>query len=1087
MGNRNTSFGRARKLTAWVMAFVMILSFFATPLAQVALAAPDGSGSEILSDGTDVGADAGATQSGEDSPEEKDQTPPESADSAEGGESQAPAGDDAAPAEGTEGTEGGEAAEGTAETEPVEDKAEPVEDKTEPAESETAPAESETEPVEAAEPAEDEAPADTVTVTARWYITSQNEETGALEDTLVFTKTLTGARGAAESVNVKALDPETEYSLLGYEVDDGRSGTVLGVYELLYDENKELAFYFAPANLLHLAPGDTVTVNIYRNVSGNAVAYTKTLTSSELSSLTTINVSDYFYAAGISASWALNTSPAGAAPAASVPVSDVLNGSVNFYMNAPTSGWNGREAVVHADNPAVTGQSVIVYTYAALKEAMQSTAFSYIEFGADLTAPATTSTALITIAANRTSTELVLNAKNYRFSSSQIGNGVIQVTSGSTNLAKITYRDWNVPAHFSSNGLLYVTGTRAGFTAVFDGLTFTGPQLVEFASDSPANRSVVFDGTRAPVAISMTRPAGAATTQEVVERGTGVVFVGQVSIARENIGSTTDAMFDAIESFLVQEAPAGASYATDVLINEKRASSRFANTASSFIVERNASFTYRGNRRFSTQGFTALSVGENGVFDVRTSGTIEESAGLVNVTGTLTVLDGATFVVVAENNGTSTYPVLYARGNVTISNPRKVLIYNSSTSTSASAGAVRFTNAMNLSFTGKNITTWAVAPAATVPETSVAYGTPTALFENENQDPYTLTGRANGANGSFGSVSASNYFNSAQPIDATNFTFTGRKVVGCLDFRPYAITYRIKNPDTGEESPAEGAFPEGYAPVQRGKAMVGTTVPYYAERVGSYRRLPDQGLGLLIGEGANEAVIYYRPDATLAPDAGLSKTVQRVSADTWEVTLEIDSETGTSPVDVDIMLLLDRSTSLSTAQRNTIATAGTQMMNTLASGANLTGTIRVGVIFFSSTEKTRFESRLIPIRVEGVTQETNLNTILQVLQLYRTAEETGGTHMDVPIVAAHYELYHPAETVEYYTPASPPTVYNPGSVKYMILLSDGSPVPASRGPLAIAAANEYKNHPGVHDDGKLITIGVGSGGVPFLDGLQNAG
>ncbi|MDR0670863.1 MAG: VWA domain-containing protein, partial [Oscillospiraceae bacterium] len=837
-----------------------------------------------------------------------------------------------------------------------------------------------------------------------------------------------------------------------------------------------------PVDLLHRAPGDTVTVNIFRNVSGSAAAYTKTLTWDELSSLTTINVSDYFYAAGISAGWALNTAPAGAAASASVPVSDVLNGTVNFYMNAPTSGWSGREAIVHADNPSLTGQSVVVYTYTALRDAMQSTVYSYIEFGADLTAP-TSGTVLISIAANRTNTELVLNAKNYRFDSSRTGDNIIRVASGSTNLTKITYRDWYVSAHRSYYGLLHLTGSRA-VTAVFDGLTFTGPQLTYFPSDA-AGQNIVLDGSRTPISITQTTPSGADTAQELLEGGAGVTFVGRVDVIRENIGSTSDYLFESVDAFLVREAPADASYPTEVHVTDRRASGRFASVTASFVVEKNASFVYRGNQRFSASGFAPLTVGENAVFDVRTSGALAQSNGLVYVTGALTVGDGAAFVVAAENNGTNTNPALYALGSVTISNPREVLIYNSSTSTNANALAVRLASSVNFSFTGKNITTWAAAPAVTVPVGGAAYGTPTALFENEDQAPYTVTGRASGTSGSFTSVSASGY--SGQPaINTTNFTFTGRKVVGSLAFQSYAITYKIVNPDTGEESSAEGAFPAGYPAVQTGKAMLGATVSYYPERVGNYRRMPDQGTDLLIQEGVNEAVVLYRPDAAVAPEAALSKTARRVSADTWEVTLKIGSETGAIPMDVDIMLLLDKSTSLSTTQRNSIADAGRVMVNTLANGENLTGTIRVGVIFFAGTSYTlEHFTRMAPIRTGGVVQTANLNTVLSTLEAYRSGESTN-THMNVPIIMAHYELYHPTETLAgYYTPANPPTAYNPNSAKYMILLSDGEPYPSSYRDPTTAAANDYKSY---HDDAKLITIGVGSNsGVAYLNGIQNAG
>ncbi|MDR2670798.1 MAG: VWA domain-containing protein, partial [Oscillospiraceae bacterium] len=233
------------------MALVMVLTFFAAPLAQTASAAPGASRPKILTDENNGGTENGAAQFEEDSSEAENRTSDENAGS------QSPA-EDAAPAEGTEGTVGGETTGSTATTETTRDET-PVKGETSLKDKTSVKGETPLKDQTSAKgelTVEEDAPDELVTVTARWYITSLNKETGEWQDTLVFTKTLTETMGTLETINVKALDPKTEYSLLGCEVDDDRSGTMHGLYELLYDENKEIAFYFTPANRLQRAPSD---------------------------------------------------------------------------------------------------------------------------------------------------------------------------------------------------------------------------------------------------------------------------------------------------------------------------------------------------------------------------------------------------------------------------------------------------------------------------------------------------------------------------------------------------------------------------------------------------------------------------------------------------------------------------------------------------------------------------------------------------------------------------------------------------------------------------------------------------------------
>ncbi|MDR1157371.1 MAG: InlB B-repeat-containing protein, partial [Oscillospiraceae bacterium] len=1067
MGNRNTSFGRVRKLTAWVMAFVMILTFFATPLAQVALAAPDESGSEILSDGTDIGVDAGVTQSGEDSPEEEDQTPPASTEGVEGDESRTPA-EDVAPAEGTEGTEGGEAAEGTVETEPLE---------TEPVEEETEPVESETEPVEAGEPAEAETPADTVTVTARWYITSQNEEIGALEDTLVFTKTLTGARGATESVNVKDLDPETEYSLLGYEADDERSGTVLGVYELLFDEDKELAFYFVSADLLQRAPENGVYVSFYRNVSGTAPVYTVFLTPEQLVELTAINAASYYLAAGISAAWTLNTSRSGAAQARTVNVGDIAGSAVDFYFDAPAGSWAGVEPIANPVNPQAVGQSVVVYTYAALKAALESTAYSYIEFGANLSYTGSSNTdARITVPPTRVSPELMVDAKGHSFSSTRASDNIIRFagTTANSTLTQVTYRDWNVPALLSNSGIFNATSTRV-ITMVFDGLTFVGPQLATFSSES----DVILDGSRNPVNITITQPSGSESADHVVDNGSNLLqgelfFQGQVSITRVNVSSTSSAMFDGFEVITARTD-------ADVSIRDYRATGLFV-AAPWITVESDASFTYRGNQRFTSGNLTGLVVGAGATFDLRTTGNIA-STGALRVNGPVTVGAGANFIVAAESN-TNGLPAVYAAGAApyafTINNPNTFLVYNSSAN--ASARAFTFAAGKPFSFTGRNLSMWATAPAAVVPTEGSAYAAPSTKFENPNKANFSVTGTL-AANSSFSSVSASGY-SGATAVNTTYFTFLGRKVVAVFDWYAYAIDYKVIT-ENGDEVPAEGLFPAGYAFPQTGTALLGSNVSFYPLRLGNYERIDGQPSSLHIEAAElNSTTVYYRPLVQVAPDPILSKTAQRLDDDTWEITVSLSGESGQNIVDLDVMMALDHSGSMGSAGRTAVKNAAKNLTNMLSQSAQLTGTIRVGVVQFASASDT--STRILsPLRVVRDNSTSNAANVAALVAAIDSMTSGGSTYIQRGMSLSRSELFHPGTATSYYTPTG--TVYNPASTKYMIVLTDGAPTGGTAGAQEVRnEATAYKNE---GENANLITIGYGTSQAAsaLLQEIQNAG
>ncbi|MDR0381169.1 MAG: hypothetical protein LBH86_04160, partial [Oscillospiraceae bacterium] len=912
MGNRKTSFGRARKLTAWVMAFVMILSFFATPLAQIALAAPDESGSESLSDNMDVGANDNAAESGEESPEVPGEGDGESAESTGDGESASPA----------------ESAEGDAPAEGGDEDVAPVEgDGADEGVGEPESTEAGPEPTEEAEPAE--APAEMVTVTAHWYIASQNEETSEPEDTLVFTKALTGVRGEVEFVNAKALNPETEYNLIGYVVDDERSGTTLGVYELLFDEDGELNFYFTSEDLLQQAPENGLYVNIYRNVSGATPVYTAFLTSEELVSLTSIDAATYYLAAGISAAWTLNTAQSGAAQSQSVSVASIVGDTVNFYFDAPGGSWTGMESVANPVDPQVTGQSVVVYTYAALKAAMQNAAYSYIEFGANLsytntaTSTAANTEATITITPNRAGPVLTLNAKGYEFRTNRTGNNVIRYAGTATgttlsNLTRIVYQDWNVPEHRSNYGIFHKSSTSYAIALVFDGLTFAGPRL----TDAHLTVSLVLDGTRNPVDITITRPGntGDAAVQ-LTDASSSLSLQGQVSIIRENT-TTTDAIV------VTNAVTVGAG--ADVFVEDKRSSGLFVGTPP-FTLQNGASFTYRGNRQFSSGNLASLTVGENATFDLRASGAIT-SYGLLRVGGPLTIENNAAFVVVGENNTAAT-PVVYTSGansNISITNPRALLVYQSNANATAARAWTFATTGRTFSYTGAGLARWDAVLGA-VPPANGNYGAPTQYWTNSDAAPLTITA-ATYTTGTFSSPTFSNYVRVGDATPATSFSFNG-KVIADADFAGvgrYTVEYWLRTPN--EVGPPTETLMD--LPPYQNFSWSGQTAVYIPfPPAAGYRRVEDQPVTAPHVPGGTRTIkAYYEPINIELSPIELGKTAVRLDDDEWEVTLTIDSdsESYTPAVDLDVMLTLDRSGSMSATRRNAVKNAAIAMVNALS-------------------------------------------------------------------------------------------------------------------------------------------------------------
>ncbi|MDR2671320.1 MAG: InlB B-repeat-containing protein, partial [Oscillospiraceae bacterium] len=720
--------------------------------------------------------------------------------------------------------------------------------------------------------------------------------------------------------------------------------------------------------------------------------------------------------------------------------------------------WTGVESVENPVNPAAVGQSVVVYTYAALKAALQSAKYAYIEFGANLAYGGTNNTeALITIAPSRDFPELTVNAKGYTFGTTRTGNNVIRFagSSSGSNLTQITYRDWNVPDFHSSYGILNLSSTRA-VTVVFDGLTFAGPQLATVASAS----NIIFNGARQPVDVTITRPGNTGdTAAELIDGGSDLIFEGDVTLVREDTGSSTSALFAGFETVTVRGA------GTQVSARDNRAQGLFVTTTPVFRVESGASFAYRGNRRFTSANLSSLTVGPGATFDLRASGAIASTA-LLRVGGNLIIEDNANFVVVSENNTASnTLPVVSTGGNISIRYPRSFLVYQSGTSTNAGARTWNFTSGKSFLYIGAGLARWDAVQGA-LPPADGAYARPAAYWTNWDAAPITIAGTT-ASNGKFTNLNITEYDREANTRE--DFSFAG-KIISNIEKAPlgrYVIQYWSTATATQPETPMNNILPD-----QRGYCWPDQPFSIPLPSVDGYRRVVNQPTEGFYVPGTQTIRAYYESLGIIVDPIELEKTAVRLGDNEWEVTLAIksDSTIYTPILDLDIMLTLDRSDSMTTARRNAVRAAAISMVDALSSNERLLGRVRIGVVQFASNNAT--SSRLVlplsnvrnagAVAADGVTAAKNA-----IIEAF--SDTNASTYMNLGIDHAHNELYNSARTSEY-------------SLKYIVLLTDGQ---ATNTSAARTSANNYK----AHADGQLITIGLETttSATNLLKEIQNAG
>ncbi|MDR1156858.1 MAG: InlB B-repeat-containing protein, partial [Oscillospiraceae bacterium] len=340
---------------------------------------------------------------------------------------------------------------------------------------------------------------------------------------------------------------------------------------------------------------------------------------------------------------------------------------------------------------------------------------------------------------------------------------------------------------------------------------------------------------------------------------------------------------------------------------------------------------------------------------------------------------------------------------------------------------------------------------------------------NWDASPLTITGTT-AANGKFTNLSVSGYDGSANTL--ADFSFTGKVIsnIEKAEVGRYVIQYWTAATATQPEVPMRDLLAD-----YRGYSWPGQPFSISFPPVEGYRRVANQPTEGFYVPGTQTIKAYYESLSVIVDPIGLEKTAVRLSEDEWEVTLAIqsDSKTYTPTVDLDIMLTLDRSDSMTVTRRNAVRAAAIGMVDALSSNERLLGRVRIGVVQFASNNATssRLVLALTNVRNAGALAADGVEAAKSAI-IDALSATNGSTYMNLGIDHAHNELYHSARTSVY-------------SLKYLVLLTDGQ---ATNTSAARTSANNYKTH-AEHTDGRLITIGLETttAATNLLKEIQNAG
>ncbi|MDR3296525.1 MAG: VWA domain-containing protein, partial [Clostridiales Family XIII bacterium] len=477
----------------------------------------------------------------------------------------------------------------------------------------------------------------------------------------------------------------------------------------------------------------------------------------------------------------------------------------------------------------------------------------------------------------------------------------------------------------------------------------------------------------------------------------------------------------------------------------------------------------------------ATTIGEGAQVDITSSGYVSYATFATNA---LTIKEGAKFRVLAFAG--SAYPALWTNGAVTITNPAEFTVYNSSTT----ANAARFLNNAAIDLTFSNLTYWNTTQGS-LDEMSL----PDVNWNSA--EPFNVKGSAHatGTTAAAGNFAASlvmaplatgqhTVSGQVEPyaFSAANFTWAGRKLISTeegYNLTSYNISFR--DYETGELlDPA--AFSSAYANPYAGTGYILAEIPVPQFDVTGYLRTPSapETVALKADPADNEFDIFYYADGfnpDLPETIDTAKTAERVGENLWKVTLNLNGSSGVAieSRDVDIMIVLDASTSMNTTSggRTRIAAtkaAAIRMLDELTQFPDaLTGITRVGLVKFSSNNaNSTLLQGLTPV-MWGQGNEVYTDAINALKAKINAITLNTSTYTNRGISLAYTEQF----------------VTNPStrSHKYMVLLSDGATTSSAR-TAAVTAANQYKNA-----GGKLIAVGLDISGTATTNLMtyQNAG
>ena len=310
---------------------------------------------------------------------------------------------------------------------------------------------------------------------------------------------------------------------------------------------------------------------------------------------------------------------------------------------------------------------VEVSTFAQLRAAMENANVTQINLAADITL----SRGSITLNQNRS--HLVVNGNGFTITqhSSNATADVIRLTRGG-NLEEITFQNINIVGRNNSGFITVATGTAfRNVTLTFEGITYTGPQLVR----APDSRVILRDS-------NLTLSEGHLRKSGELVKASDIFLEGDVDIVNAAGGKgslfrvfRSGGSFTVLEyaNVNVQNAEAGSKTKTSGFVN-------FSNNNGTFTIAEHSVFNYTGGGTFlSGKPVRSVYIGTVAQVHIETVGTLNKN-GLFNIRGTMTVQEDSVVDIIArDNTRKKTSVIQFAKGGtLEINNPESFFVFNSS-------------------------------------------------------------------------------------------------------------------------------------------------------------------------------------------------------------------------------------------------------------------------------------------------------------------------------------------------------------------------------------------------------------------------